>query len=116
MQAAYYPAAVCGNLSAANLVLKVIARRCAIMGFDKVEYFAESQHVIVIGGTDEEYCAGCDARRRLGGCSEASLESAWHRLAASGPAELGAWRWRVHGGVRDGDSAAKRRRPGRGSR
>ena len=49
------------GLGAPNLVLKVIARRCAIMGFDKVDDATETRRTIVIGGSTEEYIAGLRA-------------------------------------------------------
>jgi hypothetical protein len=62
LQAAFYRAAMCGDIAAANIVLKVINRRCAIMGFDKIDDdLTGTARTIVIGGTSEEYIAGLKA-------------------------------------------------------
>lgn len=61
LQAAFYPAAMGGDVQAGALVLKVIARRCSIMGFDKADDLSSSPRTIVISGTPEEYVAGLKA-------------------------------------------------------
>ena len=62
IQAAYFRAAIAGDIAAANLVLKVIARRCVILGFDKLdEDLASTPRAVVIGSSPEEYIAGLKA-------------------------------------------------------
>jgi len=62
LQSAFYPAAMAGDIAAANFVLKIVNRRCAIMGFDKVDAdLTGTANTIVIGGTTEEYMAGLRA-------------------------------------------------------
>ncbi len=39
-------------------MLKVIARRCTIMGFDKPDGRTEPSRTVVIGGSHDEYIAG----------------------------------------------------------
>jgi hypothetical protein len=62
LQSSYYPAAVAGDLAAANFVLKVLARRHAVLGFDKLDDdIAEQPRTVVISGSREEYVAGLKA-------------------------------------------------------
>jgi hypothetical protein len=58
LQSAFYPAAMAGDIAAANVVLKVINRRCSVMGFDKVDDdLTGTARTIVVGGNSEEYIA-----------------------------------------------------------
>ena len=58
IQAAFYPAAIAGDIAAANFVLKVITRRCAILGFDKPDSdVTDPPRTIVIAGTPAAYVA-----------------------------------------------------------
>ena len=62
LQAAYWPAAIAGDLVAASFVLKLISRRCAILGFDRAEDdLSGTAGTLVIGGDTEEYVAGLKA-------------------------------------------------------
>ena len=62
VQSAFYPAAMAGDIAAANVVLKVIKCRCAIMGFDKIDDdLTGTARTIVIGGNSEQYIAGLKA-------------------------------------------------------
>lgn len=61
LQAAYFDGAIAGDVSAANLVLKVITRRSAILGLEKPEETTEMPRTVVIGGSTEEYVAGLQA-------------------------------------------------------
>jgi hypothetical protein len=63
LQSAFYPAAMAGDIAAATFVLKpVVDRRCAIMGFDKIDdEVTGTARGIVISGTSEEYVAGLKA-------------------------------------------------------
>jgi hypothetical protein len=56
LQLAYWPAAVNGDHNAANIVLKCIARRCTLLGFDRADDpIATTAPSLVIGGTTQEY-------------------------------------------------------------
>jgi hypothetical protein len=45
-------------------VLKCIARRCTVLGFDRADNLtAATASVVVIGGTEEEYINGLQAVR-----------------------------------------------------
>jgi hypothetical protein len=58
LQAAFYPNALAGDVIAANFVLKVIARRCAVLGFDKPDDDAgATARTIVVAGSEQEYIA-----------------------------------------------------------
>jgi hypothetical protein len=46
---------------AGEVVLKVIGRRCKILGFEKPTDMTEAPRTIVIGGTSEQYVAGLKA-------------------------------------------------------
>jgi hypothetical protein len=62
LQSAFYPAAMAGDIAAATFVLKIINRRCTILGFDKIDDdLTGTARTIVIGGTEEEYTAGLKA-------------------------------------------------------
>jgi len=62
LQFAYWPAAVNGDHNAANIVLKCIARRCTVLGFDRADNrIATTASVVVIRGTEEEYVNGLQA-------------------------------------------------------
>jgi hypothetical protein len=62
LQAAYWGMALAGDYHAAEVVLKVIARRCKILGFDKPdEKDAPVARTVVVGGTSEEYIAALQA-------------------------------------------------------
>jgi hypothetical protein len=62
VQSAFYPAAMAGDIAAANVVLKVIKCRCAIMGFDKIDDdLTGTARTIVIVGNSEQYIAGLKA-------------------------------------------------------
>ena len=62
LQLAYWPAAVNGDHNAANIVLKCIARRCTLLGFDRADNLnAATASVVVIGGTTQEYINGLQA-------------------------------------------------------
>jgi hypothetical protein len=62
LQAAYWPAAVAGDLAAAAFVLKVITRRCTVLGFDHPkEDLAGITGTLVVGGDTEQYIAGLKA-------------------------------------------------------
>jgi hypothetical protein len=62
LQLAYRPAAVTGHHNAPNIVPKCIARRCTLLGFDRVDNLnATTASVVVIGGTEEEYINGLQA-------------------------------------------------------
>jgi hypothetical protein len=62
LQFAHWPAAVNGDHNAATIVLKCIARRCTLLGFDRaVNLHAATASVVVIGGTEEEYINGLQA-------------------------------------------------------
>jgi hypothetical protein len=62
LQFAYWPAALHGDHSAANIVLKCIARRCTVLGFDRPDdLIATTAPMLVIGGTSEEYVNGVKA-------------------------------------------------------
>jgi hypothetical protein len=56
LQAAFWDDALQGDRHAAEVVLKVIARRCKVMGYDKAdESLAPPARTVVVGGTSEEY-------------------------------------------------------------
>jgi hypothetical protein len=56
LQAAFWDDALQGDRHAAEVVLKVIARRCKVMGYDKAdESLAPAARTVVVGGTSEEY-------------------------------------------------------------
>jgi hypothetical protein len=62
LQFGYWPAAVNGDHNAANIVLKCIARRCTVLGFDRADDpIATPVPSLVIGGTTEEYVNGFKA-------------------------------------------------------
>jgi hypothetical protein len=62
LQFPYWQAAVKGDHNAANIVLKCIARRCTLLGFDRPDNpIAATASVVVIGGTEEEYINGLQA-------------------------------------------------------
>jgi hypothetical protein len=69
IQFAYWAAAMSGDQNAAIIVLKGIARRCTVLGFDRPDdAVATAPHTLVIGGTTEEYVNGVKAiaeRREL---------------------------------------------------
>jgi hypothetical protein len=58
LQAAFYPAALAGDVAAGTLVLKFIARRSAMMGFDKIDDRVGHSRTVVITGSSEDYIAG----------------------------------------------------------
>jgi hypothetical protein len=58
LQVPYWEKALRGDDRAAEVVLKVIARRCKIMGFDKpADSLAPGRRTVVVGGTSEQYVA-----------------------------------------------------------
>ena len=61
LQAAYFRAAVAGDLAAASFVLKVINPRCSILGLDQADEAPERPRAILITGSSEEYVAGLPA-------------------------------------------------------
>jgi hypothetical protein len=62
LQAAFWPAAMEQDRHAAEVVLKVIARRCKVMGFDRPdETTASVPRTVVITGTTDEYVTGLQA-------------------------------------------------------
>ena len=61
LQAAYWDAALDGDVHAAALVLKISAQRSDLLGFDRTDDLMAKPEVIVIGGTPEEYTAGLRA-------------------------------------------------------
>ncbi len=62
LQAGFWEAAMAGDLAAATFVLKVIHRRCTILGFYRVEDdLSGNPRTIVIGGSEADYIAGLKA-------------------------------------------------------
>jgi hypothetical protein len=62
LQFAYWQAALSGDDKAANIVLKVIDRRCTLFGLDRPDdVLAVAPRTIVISGNTEEYVAGLKA-------------------------------------------------------
>jgi hypothetical protein len=62
LQAAVWDRAVTGEPQAIGLALKIIARRCSVLGLDHPDISSMSRPVsIVIGGTSDEYIAGLKA-------------------------------------------------------
>lgn len=63
VQAAHWEAATTGHdYKAANVVLRVITKRCALLGLDRpVDGASDQPYSIVISGTSEEYIAGLRA-------------------------------------------------------
>ncbi|WP_375504796.1 hypothetical protein [uncultured Jatrophihabitans sp.] len=56
LQAAFWPAALERDRHAADVVLKVIARRSKILGFEKSdESLLPAPRTVLVGGTTEEY-------------------------------------------------------------
>jgi hypothetical protein len=62
LQPAFWTTAVEGDRHAADVVLKVIARRCKVLGFDKPdETTAPAPRPVVISGNTDDYIAGLQA-------------------------------------------------------
>ena len=60
--AAFWGAAMAGDVHAANLVLKIIGRRCTLWGFDRPDdATAAPARTVLISGTTEEYIATIEA-------------------------------------------------------
>ncbi len=63
LQAAYWPAAMAGDLLAAAFILKIVDRRCLILGLDRVEIetTATEHTVAIVRGTSEQYIGALQA-------------------------------------------------------
>ena len=61
LQAAFWDRAMVGDYHAAEVLLKVSARRCKVLGLDKPDDSASAPRTVVIGGNSDEYIAGLKA-------------------------------------------------------